>query len=554
MLKTCFSYSAPFTLQGLFQAIKSRSLIYNGETLTNLNKEAASTTQASLLTNVRWLNLVALVTFLFYAGCLLGLQSHIPMEVFDESRNANNAIEMARNGHWFVSYYDGAPDHWNTKPLLLIWMIAGLIKLGVPAMTALRLPSELAALATVAVLYLVGRMLLRSTVIAVWSALLLMTSILFFGSHTAMYGDYDALLCLFTTIYCLAFWVFVEDIDGRSGLGLCIAAVALALAVLTKGVAGVLLLPGLFLYVLLRKKLFVALRDWRFWLALFGVSVTVAGYYKGRDLIDPGYLQAVWSNELSGRYMAVNEGHHRKALFFARVLIDQFPLGTLLLPLGCLFLLRPSTRMSRAYSAAILCAATSLVLMLVLSKSQTKIWYYCGPAIPLLAVFGAIGAAELPDSLRAWRNRVVLTPSAVRSLAFGLTAVLVLASVWTLYQNEGLKRMNLDSEGRSLVPQDQYGVVLESMQRAGIRGPILLVDDGVVTTARFPHYNPIGSFYAKLAADRGVQVLLRSPDDQIAGHAWVATCDPKSIDWLSREHPLKDSRSVGSCVYGVAAR
>src|SRR5690348_12772200 len=64
-----------------------------------------------------------------------------PLAAWDESRNANNAIEMVTSGNWLVLHYGGLPDHWNTKPPLLIWLIAGLMKAGAPPLLALRLPS-----------------------------------------------------------------------------------------------------------------------------------------------------------------------------------------------------------------------------------------------------------------------------------------------------------------------------------------------------------------------------------------------------------------------------
>jgi 4-amino-4-deoxy-L-arabinose transferase-like glycosyltransferase len=513
--------------------------------LTGLNETLSSPVrQTTNYSSLRWLNTAALLAFLIYALVLVVLLGRGPLELYDESRNANNAIEMAHNGHWLATYYDGAPDHWNTKPPLLIWIIAGLMKLGIPAIAALRLPSVLAALGTVVLIYLFCRILIDNTAAGAWSALLLMSSAVFFGPHMAMNGDYDALLCFFTTAYCLAFWVYVENIEGRARWGLVLTAAALILAVMTKGVAGALPLPGLLLYVVLRKKLAAVLTDWRFWLALLAIVFAIAVYYKGRDLVDPGYTKAVWQNELTGRYMAVNEGHRRKALFFARVLVDKFKPGVLLLPLGCLFLIRPAIRAGRAYSAAILCAATSLVLLLVLSKSQTKIWYYCGPAIPLLAILCAIGAAEFPETLRRFTSRAHSFP--LRTWAAAITAFLVVTSAWTLYQNE--------HQQPSLIPQDQYGFVLGAMEPLGIKGPVLLVDDGVATTANFPHYNPIGSFYGKLAAERGMQVVLGSPENQIAPDTWVTTCDPKSATWLRSEHALKSPKTIGACIFGETSR
>ncbi len=84
------------------------------------------------------------------AGLVLLLRnSTLPIQLWDESRNANNALEMSRNGHVIVTYFNGAPDHWNTKPPLLIWCMALLLRLGLPPLVAVRLPSIMAATATV---------------------------------------------------------------------------------------------------------------------------------------------------------------------------------------------------------------------------------------------------------------------------------------------------------------------------------------------------------------------------------------------------------------------
>src|SRR3974390_2027501 len=81
---------------------------------------------------------------LVWALLLVWHQNLLPMQAWDESRIANNALEMARGGHWFTPTYDGAPDHWNTKPPLLIWLVAALFPLGGPPLLALPLPSLLA--------------------------------------------------------------------------------------------------------------------------------------------------------------------------------------------------------------------------------------------------------------------------------------------------------------------------------------------------------------------------------------------------------------------------
>jgi 4-amino-4-deoxy-L-arabinose transferase-like glycosyltransferase len=79
------------------------------------------------------------------------------MQVWDEIRLANNTIEMVDTGNLLVTRYDGKPEVWNTKPPLQIWLEALSVKvLGIQSL-AFRLPSALAALATVLLLFRFAR-------------------------------------------------------------------------------------------------------------------------------------------------------------------------------------------------------------------------------------------------------------------------------------------------------------------------------------------------------------------------------------------------------------
>ena len=53
----------------------------------------------------------------------------LPFRLWDESRLASNAYEMHRNGNLIVTYYEGQPEMWNTKPPLAIWMQLIFIKI-----------------------------------------------------------------------------------------------------------------------------------------------------------------------------------------------------------------------------------------------------------------------------------------------------------------------------------------------------------------------------------------------------------------------------------------
>jgi len=91
------------------------------------------------------------ITFIFSVVALYPLVAFIdasPLYLWDESRQAANAIEVYSNHNWIVTYYDGSPDMWNTKPPLLIWLqVLSMNILGCTVM-AFRTPSVLGAFAT----------------------------------------------------------------------------------------------------------------------------------------------------------------------------------------------------------------------------------------------------------------------------------------------------------------------------------------------------------------------------------------------------------------------
>jgi 4-amino-4-deoxy-L-arabinose transferase-like glycosyltransferase len=130
----------------------------------------------------------------------------LPLLIWDEGRIANNALEIVRSGHWLVTSYEGVPDHWRTTPPLLIWQISVLMQLGLPPLLAVRLPTMLAGLATVGVVWGVCRYGLRDRAAAIVSGFLLLSSLYYTRIHIARTGDLDVPLSFFMLCYALAFW------------------------------------------------------------------------------------------------------------------------------------------------------------------------------------------------------------------------------------------------------------------------------------------------------------------------------------------------------------
>ena len=59
----------------------------------------------------------ALVVFALFFG--LGKPF---FQIWDEGRILINTFEMAQSGQWMATTFEGKPEFWNTKPLLLHWL------------------------------------------------------------------------------------------------------------------------------------------------------------------------------------------------------------------------------------------------------------------------------------------------------------------------------------------------------------------------------------------------------------------------------------------------
>jgi 4-amino-4-deoxy-L-arabinose transferase-like glycosyltransferase len=504
------------------------------------------------------------VLFAIFAVVVIVFPWHLTVELWDESIYANNAIEMAIRGHWLTPTYDWTVDHWNVKPPLMVWIFAALYKMGLPPMVALRLPSSIAALACVMVVFFFARKVLRRPFVGVVAALLMMSSSLYFGNHMAMNGDTDAVLCLFTTLFALGFFCFVEEIEPYTTVGIAVAGVALCGAILTKGIAGVLLLPGLLVYVLLRRKLGVVVRDRRFWLAIAAAVALTAVYYWGREMVDHGYLRAVWVNELGGRYGKTNEGHGGRMSFFVVYLIHHFEPGLLLTLAGAFSLFWKPTfdteRSDRSRAVSIFTLVVSLVFLAIISKSKTQIFYYCAPSVPLLSLFAAVGVG---DVLRWWSAKRAPASSAgaahdhsaetmdftLQFVLFGLLAAITAIGLpATLHQ-----KLHLTGD-----LEDQYRAAIHDVEQAqskrGDHSPIVVVDMGFEDKA-FPHFAPIADYYVKEAARRGAHVTFTQNIPVVEPGAWLLSCDPDTLTLLRRAQELNSgTASQKTCYYGPLPR
>ena len=468
------------------------------------------------------LTLAALALLLFAA--VVWRFEAVPLQLWDESRNAENALEVALSGHWLVPSFSGVPDHWNTKPPLLIWLMAAGLKAGLPPLLALRLPSWGAAAATVAAVWSALRFGLRDRLAAAAGGALVLSSLVFIGAHAARTGDFDALESLFVTGYVLCGWAALDaETPRRFGWVAATAACAL-LAVMSKGVAGLLATPGLVLFAASRPGALAAvLRDLRTWALGAAALAGCAGYYLAREHADPGYLRAVFANEVGGRFMSVSDNHRGGPAFYLQVLARRFEPGLALLPATALPLLGHDARRRGLVLAS---GLSGLALLLVLSAARSKLDWYATPAVPLFAAAAAVGASDLARWARRRAPGLGRLPSA--ALLAGLGAACVMAA--------GLNQTaRTTSHGDLDGPQFGYAALFNHIEAARAATALTAVDEGFANAAGFPAYNPVLDFYARRETARGLPVQVRGSAAGLGPGMAVASCDP----WA--EQALRDT-------------
>lgn len=309
----------------------------------------------------------------------------MPIRVWDEARQVANTLEMERNGNYLVTHFEGQPEMWNTKPPLLIWFQLFFLKLIGNEELAFRLPSAIAGFLTTLTIILLFAGYLKSYWFGFITVVVLVTANGYIGDHVARTADYDALLTFFMIFYALCFFLFLET--GRlKYLHLFFA--GLAFSILTKSIQGMLFIPALVIYPALTGNFLKLLKNKWVYIDFALVILIVMGYYLLRESVNPGYLEAVYINELGGRFARTMEYHKHPFNYYLNLLIsDQFAIWFLFVPMGFfagLAFLKGKIRNLILYVALI-----SSVYLLIISSAGTKLAWYNAPIFPLLSILSA---------------------------------------------------------------------------------------------------------------------------------------------------------------------
>lgn len=235
----------------------------------------------------------------------------------DEGNNAEAAREMQDSGNWVVPTfnYELRVD----KPALLYWLQMGAFRLFGINEFAARLPSALAALATVIMTYELGRQMFGSMT-GLLAGLVLASTGLFCAS--AHFANPDALLNAFTLLTLLLSW---RSLAGPGHAWSLAGGVSAGLAVLAKGPVGLVLpFAVITLYVLWNRRLH---RLWNCRLlgaTLAFVLVALPWYIWVGVETKVAFLQAFFWKHNVGRFLHPMAHHGGPVYYYLVVLAGGF--------------------------------------------------------------------------------------------------------------------------------------------------------------------------------------------------------------------------------------
>lgn len=365
----------------------------------------------------RWQSPV-LLAFLSGSSLFAGINSYALIGP-DEPRYAAVARGMVERGDWVTPMLGGYP--WFEKPVLLYWLIGSSYKVFGVSEWSSRLSSGVAALITVLLVYAIGKRA-KSESTGLLAGGILLSSLLFFTF--ARGATFDVLLTACVTGAFASFLVAETSTGPRARNRFILCAVCVALAVLAKGLVGIVLVSGVIASYALATGRLRALFHYP---VLPGIAVflLVCSVWYGPVIAVYGkvFLREFFIEHHLERF-TTNRYHHPGPVYYylAIAAAGVFPWTPLLvLPLARLRDLFQTTWRDGGVSARVLFASWALFPLVFFTLSVSKLPGYYLSALPALALLIAYGTV---DAFESGRLRLL------SACAWPTLALIVALAIW----------------------------------------------------------------------------------------------------------------------------
>ena len=345
----------------------------------------------------------------------------------DEGRYAEIAREMVATGDWLTPRLNGYK--YFEKPALQYWATAaGYVLLGINEWTARLWPAVTGFLGVLAAFWFGNR--LFGAPAGLYAAVVLGSSAMFV--FTGHFLSLDMGLALFMSLAVLAWPVARHAADARAARRWMLAGwAAMALAVLSKGLVGIVLPVAAVGLSILASRDWAALRRLELLRggALF-LAIT-APWFTAVSLANPEFFDFFFIHEHFQRFLTKVHDRYEPPWYFLPVLgIGLMPWTLALLPAGAWVLRRQVPGASRAMSPERFLLLWCAVVMGFFSASSSKLPAYILPLWPAAAVVVGAWLARASDgangllAARRW-----LAGCGVLSFAGGAALVAVAMTV-----------------------------------------------------------------------------------------------------------------------------
>lgn len=359
--------------------------------------------------------LTALFSLLFFT-----LLAYRPLLTPDEGRYAEIAREMAVRGDYITPYLNNIK--YFEKPILFYWLGAAAIKVGGPTIFAVRAINALMGILGCLITYAAGRLLYGRTA-GLLASLILATSTLYFVMSHMVSLDLPVTVFISTSLYGFMLAVQSQHESSRRWF-LWGAAAAAALAVLTKGLIGIVF-PGMIVCAWM-----LVMNEWRQLKRLPILSACLiflliaAPWHIAVNHYNPEFFHFYFIEQHFLRYTTLNIGHYQPAWFFIPVFAAGFFPWIVFLPQTLLASLPARFAERKQMTSEIFFLLAAVLIFIFFSFSKSKLIPYILPVLPPLALLtGRYLASQLKQPSRGFTAGL---------FALVLGSVVLIKYLWTL--------------------------------------------------------------------------------------------------------------------------
>jgi 4-amino-4-deoxy-L-arabinose transferase-like glycosyltransferase len=504
----------------------------------------AITTRSSSLQEIcrqNWTTVSTLLATLLACVVLLPLLGHKPLTNWDEGIYAEISREMLSVGP-LVPNWNYQP--WFEKPPLMLWITAAFFKIfGINEFWA-RAGSALSGVAIVAVLH--AWLTSRKDNLAAWlSSFILLSTFGFL--HVCRVGEMDVLLSLGC---CIALCGLTAIQDRRpNGWYLFWAGVAIAL--MTKGAASIVLIIAALLYAALER--WSASRLGRpFWLSLslFLLAVLPWHLYMFR-LFGASFLTEYFGFHVIARATHQIEDHVTHWWYFFWVLLISAAPFVLIYPFAIVDSFR--RRELRAWSIF------ALVVIGFFTLVQTRLPHYIAPAYPAFALLTSVFLADRLRELQ--RGRQKSSKSFWTTVTVFATSICIVSAFLT---SGPRRRLHQAKVGPDIVSAEKESIQLLRgvfRQQPSVQAPLLVWWEGnerSIATSVFYARRPVQQIQLQPFPD-GIPTdkYLFQPetlDDALASGPRMVLLDKYLVQQIPSRFSYKPIASGRSMEVGLIAR